>query len=57
MFSDGVSIGYAFNYDLTKKKGKDFIDISSIKANLTYGVENIHYKFDNLFGGNKLLSK
>lgn len=55
--SDNANITYSFSYDLTKRKGKDYFDVNSIKANLLYKVEKSHYKFDNLFGGNKLLSK
>ncbi|KAJ8979599.1 hypothetical protein NQ317_019487, partial [Molorchus minor] len=55
MIFDGVVVDYSFDYDLIKKTdGLQYID-PNIRPKVTYTLDNAHYKFDNLFNGDKNL--
>ncbi|XP_023019080.2 protein takeout [Leptinotarsa decemlineata] len=56
IISTNITVEYFFDYDLiTKKDGKQYFNLDTLKSNLTAHVEKTHYNFGNLFGGNKLL--
>ncbi|CAG9823835.1 unnamed protein product [Phaedon cochleariae] len=45
----------SFSFGMVEKDGKRYINISSILPIIDYNPGIVHYQFDNLFGGNKLL--